>query len=158
MILHRTLVRSALTVGLLAGAVSCTDSAATGPRFEFELATAQARWQREGPASYRITIARSCECLPEMSGPVVVTVVDGLVTARQDVRTGAASSTLYASLFPSVEGLFGKIESAVEEGSRTISVRYDPVYGFPTRILIDGDGAWGNDDEVVYTVGDFTTP
>ena len=105
-----------------------------------ELADARSRWQRSAPASYRVTIARSCECLPEMSGPVVVTVRNGVLESQQYVRSGEAVTTSYASLFPGVDGLFAIIEDAVQNGTRPLVVQYHPTLGYPTRPLSDPAG------------------
>jgi hypothetical protein len=116
------------------------------------LARAQARWEREGPASYQVTISRSCFCLSE--GAVVVTVTDGLVESRQYVSTGANVSEQFEHLFPSVDGLFDRIEEARRQGVARLDVTYDPTYGHPVRIAID-EVARMVDDELVYSVWDF---
>ncbi len=118
---------------------------------ESSLMTSRARWARLAPPAYAFTLHISCECLPEMSGPVRISVRDGAVESRQYVQSGAAVSAAYAESFPAIEGLFAKIEQAVRDGTRPLEVRYDATLGYPLRIVI-GDPAV---DAPVFTVSDF---
>jgi hypothetical protein len=104
------------------------------------LEPARARWARSGPANYRMTLHRSCECTEAMSGPVVVTVRGGAVTARVYERTGAPVAASYAGVFPVVEGLFALVEAGIRAGTRPADVRYHPALGYPTRVVF-GDPA-----------------
>lgn len=116
------------------------------------LSSAQERWERHEPAAYRMTIQRSCECLPEMSGPVVVTVRDGAVISRTYVQSGAPVTATFAELFPAVEGLFALIESALRDGIEPVDPRYDERLGYPIRFSL-GDPAT---DAPLYTITQFT--
>lgn len=118
---------------------------------ESSLTTSMARWARRAPPAYTFTLFISCECLPEMSGPVRIAVRGGVVESRQYVQSGAAVSAQYAESFPTIEGLFAKIEQAVRDGTRPLEVRYDAELGYPLRIVI-GDPAV---DAPVFTVSDF---
>lgn len=118
----------------------------TGPAGD--LAEARERWAHHGPPSYVVTIERSCACLPEMSGPVVVTVRSGTVESRQYVRTGTAVTAQYADLFPTIDGLFAIIEEGMRDGTRPFLAYYDATLGYPTRIEL-GDPAV---DAPVYSV------
>ena len=124
-------------------------SASTGPVAGHT--AARARWERVAPASYTMIVFRSCECLPEMSGPVVVAVRDGAVESRHYARSGAAVTPEYAALFPTVEGLFALVDAAAREGITPLEVRYDVALGFPTYIAL-GDPAT---DAPAYSVSDF---
>ena len=120
-------------------------SGSSGP---FELVTAQERWQRNGPATYTMTLLRSCECLAESAGPVRVSVSNGTVESRVYVQTGAAVASEYTAIFPAVEGLFAIIDNAIRNGTRPLTVRYHGTLGYPTRIEL-GDPAV---DSPVYLV------
>ena len=121
---------------------------------EFEAKAARERWSAHGPSSYSYTVSRSCECLSEMSGPVVVVVSNGVIESRKYVRNGATVELPYAHLFPNVEGLFAKIDTVRARGAASLYVSYDPAYGFPTLISVDGDKQIA-DDEYTYTARDF---
>jgi hypothetical protein len=137
---------------LVAAALTAACSGATG--LSRDLALARARWEERGPASYSITVSRLCECLEEWSGPVVVTVQNGVVESRHYTRNGAAVPSRYDHLFPSVPGLFELVERARREGAAQLDVSYDPTFGYPTRIAIDWH-ATHVDEEETYTASDF---
>jgi hypothetical protein len=103
------------------------------------LAAARARWAARGPASYAVTVTRSCECIPEASGSVRVTVRSKAVESRVYTSSGAAVTAQYASVFPSVEELFVMIDAAIRRGA-DVQVKYDPTLGYPTRFA-EGDPA-----------------
>jgi hypothetical protein len=77
---------------------------------------------------------RSCECLPEMAGPVTVAVRNDSVVSRYYVYSGDAVDSRYDSTFPAVEGLFDIIDAAIRAGTRPLHVRYDRELGYPTFI------------------------
>jgi hypothetical protein len=127
---------------------------ATGP--SLEATVARERWEERRPATYQYTVSRSCECLQEMSGPVVVFVDGGTVTRRY-VATNAVVSSTYAELFPTIDGLFDIIEDARRRDAASLLVDYDPTYGFPTRVAIDYHPQHV-DDEITYRASDFVIP
>src|SRR6187402_1432649 len=143
----RTRVARSVAIAVVASALT-GGACSSGTAPAGELAAARAQWARRAPASYTVTIARSCECLPEMSGPVIVTVRNGVVDSRQYVRSGAAVTASYVSLFPGVDGLFAIIEDAVQNRTSPLVVQYHPTLGYPTRIEL-GDPAV---DAPVYVV------
>lgn len=139
---------------IVAGLAACGER--TGPESMIaSVEAARARWAARGPAAYTMIVSRSCECLPEMSGPVAIEVRGGVLSSRTYTRTGKPVGATYAAVFPDVPGLFQLIEDAGRRGAFWVEVIYDPALGFPRRIVTDEDGTWGNDDEVVYSVGAF---
>lgn len=114
---------------------------------------ARARWERTRPADYSFTLATSCECLTEITKPVVVVVRDGVVTSRTYVQGGEAVDPRWASYFPSIDGLFTKIDDAATRADR-LDADYDGRYGYPQRISIDYDTRMV-DDEISLRVSDF---
>jgi hypothetical protein len=121
---------------------------------DWELRAAQARWSQRGLPSYDITVSRGCECLPESTGPAVVSVRDGIVVSRTYVSNGAPVGLAYAESYPTVEGLFKKIDDARRQNPASLEVDYDPTFGYPRRIAIDYDRQMV-DDEIVYYASDF---
>lgn len=118
------------------------------------LALNRARWFGSGIADYEFTIARVCECLPEMAGPVVVEVRGGVVQERT-YASGTSVDPQYADLFTGVPGLFDLIDEAIRRDAAGLAVRYDATYGYPESIQIDWV-AGAVDDEVSYRITDFT--
>ena len=121
---------------------------------ERQLQAARLKWQRARPAAYTITISRSCECTQEMSGPVVVSVRDGVIESRTYVATAAAVTAPYVDLFPSIDGLFERIDDARRRRAASLVVTYDPTIGFPATISIDYDRVMV-DDELTYRAFNF---
>lgn len=145
------LVRAvAATMGMLA-LVSCSSLA--GPRAD--LAEARVRWSQRGPSSYVMTVVRSCECTPLMTGPVMVTVQNGVVVSRTYTSSGAAVTADYASLFPAVDGLFDSIATLHREDPYDIDVSYDAALGYPVSISVDMHKDYV-DDEFTVRVSSFT--
>jgi hypothetical protein len=131
---------------------ACSD--VTGPDDPgSQLALARTRWASAGISSYRYTISRSCECLPESAGPVVVEVREGQIIDRR-YETGAAVSPQYADVFTSVPGLFDLITVALTAPAASLSVRYHPEIGYPESIAIDWV-AGAVDDEISYRITGF---
>jgi hypothetical protein len=117
-----------------------------------ELRAARALWNQRGPTSYDITVARYCECLS--SGPVLVSVRDGLVVSRTYLSNSTDVGLEYAEGYPTIEGLFGRIDDARRQHAASVDVQYDPSFGFPSMISIDYSRP-AVDDEVTYRAYDF---
>ncbi len=117
------------------------------------LSDARRRWAAQGPTSYSIDLFRSCECTPDMTGPVVVNVQNGTVQSRF-YRTGGTVPPNIAPSFPGVEGLFDLIADARQRNAHRVEVRYDRDLGYPVWLVIDYDRAIA-DDESTYSVMAF---
>jgi hypothetical protein len=142
-----------LTFACLAAAA--TLAACDGPTApERKLQAARLKWEHTRPAAYTITVARYCFCAQEGSGPVIVSVRDGVVESRTYVKSGASVAPTDADYFPTVDGLFELIEDARRQGADTIDASYDPARGFPVVISIDYFRKMA-DDELTYRATDF---
>lgn len=139
---------------LAAVSLACGDS--TSPE-EGDLRAARRRWETAGRLSYSFTLSRSCECTPEMAGPVRVTVQDGAVVSRVYVSGGGPVPPVLESAFPSIDGLFELIEEALRQNAYSLDVRYDATLGYPTIISVDYDRQIA-DDEFVHIVSDYQEP
>ena len=128
---------ASLTFACLAAA-AVTVGACDGPTApERKLQAARLKWEHTRPAAYTYTVALYCFCPQEGSGPVIVSVRDGVVESRTYVNSGAAVAPTYADYFPTIDGLFEMIEDARRQGAYAINVTYDPARGFPVFISID---------------------
>jgi len=141
-------VRNAALAFMLFTITSC--SSMVGPREA--LASARVRWSQRAPSSYSMTIFRGCECLPEMSGPATVSVVNGAVSVHY--TNGVSVPKTYIGAFPDVEGLFDLIDSAQKNHYYKVDVEYDSELGYPVTISLDGDKQMA-DDELGISVRDF---
>ena len=146
------LVRVALPA-LVFALASCSGNLSTRPE-RIDLAAAKRRWAQAGPASYQITVGRSCFCTPETTRPVIVTVRNGQVESRRYEDTGADVPTQLAAAYPAVDGLFDVIDEAIAEHDAMVDVLYDATRGFPVSIQIDGSVMIA-DDELFYGTRDF---
>lgn len=117
------------------------------------LEAARARWAGSGIRDYSITVRRTCECTPAMTGPVVVEVRAGAVATRHYVDSGEAVDASLAPLFPSVDELFEILDDAARTRAAVVVARYDSERGYPTYVAIDRDRTRA--DEIIYTVTDF---
>jgi uncharacterized protein DUF6174 len=142
-------VRIVVAGVLAAGVYAC--NLVTSPNEH--LSAARRRWAQGGPASYSVTLFRSCECTPEMSGPVVVDVRNGVVQARH-YPTGGVVPPAIAPSFPNVDGLFDLIESARRQKAHRLEARYDRELGYPVWLVIDYDARIA-DDEFTFSVMEF---
>ena len=131
---------------------ACGTPTGPGDQAEF-LARNMALWARRGPASYQYTLARSCECLPEVTQPVTI-VVRNLVVAERHYLTGAPVDPQYDALFSSVPGLFDLIQQALDANAPGVAVRYNGQLGYPESIQIDWVAGTA-DDEVSYRISNF---
>jgi hypothetical protein len=148
---HRPSSRHFITLGLTLALWGCGDSLA--PRFELE--RARERWAARRPNAYAFVVIRSCFCLPESIGPVVVEVDDDGRVSRRFVDPQLAGSAPSETLFPTVEGLFAVVEEALARDAHRVEATYDARLGHPIQIDIDYDEL-AVDEEVSYIISDFT--
>ena len=111
-----------------------------------ELSGARERWKRHGPASYDLTIERTCECLPSSSGPIVVLVRNGAIESRTP-----EPDPFDAPRVTDVPGLFDQIAAAITAGALG-RIAYDFATGYPRFIEFDSDGPDIVDGEIYLSV------
>jgi len=100
------------------------------------LSDAEARWARRGFQDYTFETMRSCFCDPLVTQWARVEVRGGVATRVVSLETGAEVSPQQRGYFPTVDGLFNRIRRATtDESLDDIEVEFDPVLGFPTRIV-----------------------
>jgi hypothetical protein len=111
-----------------------------------------ALWQRSNISDYRYTYRRNCFCAPEES--VVVVVVSGQVAQAFRTPSGTyLSAPELAGVFP-IEGLFTKVQEAINQRAYNLTVTYHAQFGFPESISIDYNQKLA-DDEQSYSARDF---
>lgn len=125
----------ALVVALNVAGSCSTAEHSTGPTRD--LATAQARWQRNRPDAYEVTVGRGCFCPPEAVRPVIVRVRGAAVESRRYADTGLPVPDNIAPAYPTVDELFAIIGRAQDEGAAKVDVQYHPWLGYPVSVYID---------------------
>jgi hypothetical protein len=112
-----------------------------------------ALWQQAGISTYQYTFRKMCYC-PPLQGDVVVMVVNGQVSEAFRIPSGTyLSMQELAGVFP-VEGLFARVQEAIDSRVAKLEVTYNAQRGFPEYISIDHNLAL-IDDEIGYTARDF---
>jgi Family of unknown function (DUF6174) len=139
---------------LVAASLVATGCGLAGPGEQDDFEAAKARWEANGPASYRITIQRLCYC--GSVEPVQVTVSGGSVVDRRYVETGDPVPDQLVAFYPAVPGLFDLVADAYRRADDAHAT-YDPDWGFPTNVVIDYVKN-AIDDELTVTTSDFQVP
>jgi hypothetical protein len=114
-------------------------------------------WESAGISNYSYRFQRSCECLPEVTRPFVVSVQNGVITEVRDFETGEVldEDGLGELRVSTVEGLFDVIQEAINDRADSISIEYDSELGYPSSINIDHDEQI-SDEETILTAQDLT--
>jgi len=123
-----------------------------------ELSRNQQKWQDANITHYRFELSIGCFCAFRDQMPLTVEVRD-----EQIVHMATVDGTLvldtdqnYEFYAPhaTIDLLFAEIEAAVKEGADSVTVTYDPTYGFPTEIAIDYSQEIA-DEEMYYSISGF---
>ena len=145
-----------LALSLAVGLSGCSDQGPP-PGLAEEIALNRTVWQATRPQAYSYTILHQCFCGVEARGPVEVEVSGPTVVRRVYVDTGAEVDAQFAPSFPSVDGLFDILESAVDTEADEIKVVWDSTNGIPLNFSIDYDRETA-DEEQGYEVVAIPTP
>lgn len=147
----RRVGRHSLTLALAtAVGVACSDMGGVSTRLQAH----RMAWEALDVRSYDYTLDISCECLSAVTSPVRLQVRAGVITSLSYVYSGEPVAEEYRRFFPTIDGLFGVLQDALEYGADSISVEYDSVLHFPRTVFIDYDRP-SVDDEKWYTASDF---
>ncbi len=119
-----------------------------------DLRAARAEWERQGISSYRYTVHRSCECLPEATAPARVEVRDGRTVSVAATTGGRQLRPEDFGQYDTVEELFAVIEEAISRDPYRFSASYDERLGYPLGYSVDFDREHA-DDEGGLAITDF---
>lgn len=121
------------------------------------------KWKQQGLTSYRYTLQHSCFCLPTLTTPINITVVNKIVTSastenlRTNIRPDGTESpvTLISAIDRAltIEQLFARVKSAIDSGAAQIDIKYDPKLGYPTSIYIDQSTLLADDEIALRSSG-----
>lgn len=123
-----------------------------------DLSRNQNKWTDANITHYRMQLSIGCFCAFRDQMPLTVEVNDG-----QIVSLIAADGTQVLDTDPNyqfyaphatIDLLFAELESAVNDGAESITVTYDPTYGFPAEIAIDVSQQIA-DEEMYYSITSF---
>ena len=136
-----------VAAGLWLAALGC--GSPTAPDQRAELEQARARWAKQGGLSYSYVLERGCFCL--LAGRRIgITVENGAVIGAEylDSRDTVKQPLLVYML--TVPDLFDVIADALDARVASLSVSYDPIYGYPSHLAIDYSATTA-DDELALT-------
>ena len=115
-------------------------------------------WQDSGITHYRFNLSISCFCAFRDQMPLSVEVRDGqiIAMAASDGILVLDTDPNYPFFAPhaTIDQLFADIDEAYKSGADSVTVTYDPTYGFPSEIAIDPSQQMA-DEEMYYSVSGF---
>ncbi|MEO7964259.1 MAG: DUF6174 domain-containing protein, partial [Gemmatimonadaceae bacterium] len=111
-----------------------------------QLSSARRDWDDVFIRDYEYVVRRDCYCL--WSGSAIrVTVRNDFVVAITRESTGEPISLSNSYVFPTIDGIFSHIQSAIDSRAYRVEASYDSQYGFPTDVYIDYDRRAADDEE-----------
>ena len=124
----------ALTIGLL---VSTGCGGPLSPSDRSELQKAEARWEAAGLTNYTVESRIRCFCPGHLAVWTRLSIRENAVTDTQPVEPLPPGAIATVFGWRTVSELFDAIESlSRSDHTKTLTVQYDPVLGYPQQILL----------------------
>lgn len=142
------------TTSLEECSVTSSDTCPPTERPDAAAAKARARWIASRPVSYDYTLAVSRFCGPDVTRRVVVSVTGATVTSSMHADDGTPVSAQWATVFPSIGGLFDLLADARRQNAARADATFDTTLGYPLQIALDYR-AMIADDEYFDTISSF---
>ena len=138
----------ALLVGTLAAAAACSEDPVGID--SLERARARATWQAQGLVRYTVEARISCFCPPAMNAWHELTVTNDSIVAIRALDPVFENDPARASWFASVDEVYRRMDLwGVGQRGFSVSARFDPATGLPTRVALntpptiaDGDAVY----------------
>lgn len=115
------------------------------PTSEFEYN--KNKWESLGVNSYKYTFQISCFCIPDVTLPKVIEVIDGEIMSVNEI---SYDDELHWGIL-SIAQLFDVIEKAEKNNVAVLDVKYHQEQGYPISVYIDRDKMIA-DEEMDYSV------
>jgi hypothetical protein len=134
---------------------ACAAGIASGS--QTEIGQNKEKWQDANISHYRYNLHISCFCIFVENMPLVIEVQDGEVVSMEFQNGAELDPTLRKDLFDkyaTIDRLFAELEAGLNGAADSVTVKYDPTYGFPTEATIDVVEE-ATDDELYLTISDF---
>jgi heat shock protein HslJ len=100
------------------------------------LQSAKTNWNSHSGQYYTIQSQRFCNCVPEMSAEMKISVLDNAILSAFDIGSDDVIPTAIREEIKTVDSLFALIEKAISE-SVSIEVTYNEEFGYPETAKID---------------------
>ncbi len=115
---------------------ACTGSGSSTPE-ETELAAKRTQFQQAMTGSYQFQWRQSCECTQDTTAPMLVTVTNGAISSAIYIETELPVPAAIRANLDTIEGVFDRIQDAIDDNAHMIYVEYDSELGFPKSVAID---------------------
>lgn len=99
-----------------------------------ELAANRSKWEALGILSYEYETNETCYCDPDTLRTVRVSVEEGVVTSVVAVGNG---EVLENEGYETIDEQFDRVEEAFDFPADFVTIRYDPLYGYPISAEFD---------------------
>ncbi len=143
-----------LALGLVAAIAACSIFDPDDGDLQSELDANRSAWESLAYADYDFRLQISCFCPPEITQPVRVAVRDDVIASLTYVVTDDPVPAQHRGVFLTVDGLFDRIQDAIDGGADSITVVFDPELFYPTSIAIDYELQTA-DEEIAYEARDL---
>jgi heat shock protein HslJ len=100
------------------------------------LQSAKTKWDSNSAQYYTIQSQRLCECLPQMTAQMEVSVLNNSVLSAVEVNSSEVIPQETQEEIQTVDSIFALIEKAIEDDI-SIEVIYNEKYGYPEMTKID---------------------
>ncbi|NQZ07322.1 MAG: META domain-containing protein [Algicola sp.] len=118
------------------------------------LTDAQNLWNSHASEYYTYQYQRSCECLPDATALMDLSVINNTLLSARNHTTGEIVPAQIRDHINTVAEIFAVIQSAIDTDAASITVNYHLGLGYPELVNIDYDAVMA-DDEFLLIVSDL---
>jgi len=121
------------------------------------LAAARRQWADHLPAAYSFTWTQGCECISDMTRPIRISVTSGQIANAVFVDDQRAVGEPVRGYLLTIDGVFDRIQAAIDQDAAEVTVEYDPARGYPRSVFVDYSRQVA-DEELALQISDFAPP
>ena len=114
------------------------------------------KWRDQGISRYRYHLFLGCFCIFRDDMPLIIEVQDGQIVSMeyQSGNEIDAESREIFKRYETIDLIFSELEAGLQGAADTVTVKYDPTYGFPIETTMDIVKETA-DDELSLTISNF---
>jgi hypothetical protein len=112
-------------------------TACSQPVDDHGVTAARDRWTQHATAGYRFDWQRGCECPPELTRSMEITVASGQITSAVYADDRSPVADQFRATLLTIDGVFDKIQMAIDQRPDEIRLSFDPALGYPTSVFVD---------------------
>ena len=125
-----------LPIAFALALAACTGSGTSTPE-ETALEAPRTTFHENMATSYTFHWRQSCECTREATDEMLITVTNGTISDAIYVQTEQPVPANIRATLLTIDGVFYKIQDAIDEDAHMITVVYDTELGFPSSVAVD---------------------